>query len=40
MHDRVALVEFADDRGHALDFMSLPHDALAASAERASRAAA
>ncbi len=37
--DRVALVEFADDRGHALDFVSLPYDTLAASAERASLAA-
>jgi len=26
--DRV-LVEISDDRGHALDFVSLPHDALA-----------
>lgn len=24
-----ALVEISDDRGHALDFVSLPHDALA-----------
>ncbi len=24
-----ALVEISDDRGHALDFISLPHDALA-----------
>lgn len=23
-----ALVEISDDRGHALDFISLPHDAL------------
>ncbi len=37
--DRVALVELADDRGHALDFVCLPHDALAAAAEHASRAA-
>jgi len=37
--DRVALVELADDRGHALDFVSLPHDALAAAAEHTSRAA-
>lgn len=25
-----ALVEISDDRGHGLDFISLPHDALAA----------
>ena len=25
-----ALVEISDDRGHGLDFPSLPHDALAA----------
>ena len=24
-----ALLEISDDRGHALDFVSLPHDALA-----------
>jgi hypothetical protein len=24
-----ALVEISDDRGHGLDFISLPHDALA-----------
>lgn len=23
-----ALIEISDDRGHALDFISLPHDAL------------
>jgi hypothetical protein len=27
--DRSSLVEISDDRGHALDFVSLPHDALA-----------
>lgn len=27
--DERALVEISDDRGHALDFISLPHDALA-----------
>lgn len=27
--DTVALVEVVDERGHALDFASLPHDALA-----------
>jgi hypothetical protein len=25
-----ALVEISDDRGHGLDFVSLPHDAIAA----------
>jgi hypothetical protein len=25
-----ALVEISDDRGHGLDFVSLPHDALSA----------
>ena len=25
-----ALVEISDDRGHALDFIAVPHDALAA----------
>lgn len=24
-----AMIEISDDRGHALDFVSLPHDALA-----------
>ena len=24
-----ALIEISDDRGHALDFISVPHDALA-----------
>jgi hypothetical protein len=28
--DHLALVEISDDRGHALDFVSLPHEALAA----------
>jgi hypothetical protein len=37
--DNAALVELNDDRGHGLDFVSLPHDALAPSGERASRAA-
>jgi len=27
--DELALVEISDDRGHALDFISLPHHALA-----------
>ena len=26
--DDQALVEISDDRGHALDFVTLPHDAL------------
>jgi hypothetical protein len=26
-----ALIEISDDRGHALDFVSLPHDSLASS---------
>jgi hypothetical protein len=37
--DHTALVEISDDRGHALDFVSLPHDALASAADRVSRAA-
>ena len=37
--DAAALVEVDDDRGHALDFVSVPHDALVRSGERASRAA-
>jgi len=37
--DAVSLVEVADDRGHALDFVSVPHGALAAAGGRASRAA-
>jgi hypothetical protein len=37
--DRTALVEIADDRGHALDFVSLPHDALASVGGGVSRAA-
>ena len=28
-NDELALVEISDDRGHALDFISVPHDALA-----------
>lgn len=27
--DELALVEIGDDRGHALDFVSVPHHALA-----------
>lgn len=34
-----ALVELDDDRGHGVDFVSLPHEALAPARERASRAA-
>lgn len=37
--DRLALVEVDDERGHALDFVSLPHNVLAPAAVRASRAA-
>jgi hypothetical protein len=29
--DQLALVEISDDRGHALDFISIPHRALASS---------
>jgi len=29
--DQLALVEISDDRGHSLDFISVPHRALAAS---------
>lgn len=32
-----ALVEISDDRGHGLDFISLPHDALAPAGDRAER---
>lgn len=38
-NDTLALVEIADDRGHALDFVSLPHDALATASEETARAA-
>lgn len=31
-----ALVEISDDRGHALDFISVPHDALTARSSRPS----
>ncbi len=37
--DRSALVEISDDRGHGLDFVSLPHDALTSASGRVSRAA-
>ncbi len=34
--DQLALVEISDDRGHALDFISVPHHALAARPGRTS----
>jgi len=34
-----ALVEIADDHGHALDFISVPHELLAPADEHRSRAA-
>ena len=37
-HQR-ALVEITDDRGHASDFVSLPHDKLASAEHRSARAA-
>jgi len=37
-HERV-LVEIGDDRGHALDFISLPHDAVTSQHAGRSRAA-
>lgn len=37
--DERVLVEIADERGHALDFVSLPHDKLAPASGRAARAA-
>ena len=37
--DHSALVELSDERGHALDFESLPHDALTSSGGGVSRAA-
>lgn len=37
--DRRALVEIADDRGHASDFVSLPHDGLVAVDHPGARAA-
>jgi len=33
--DDEALVEISDDRGHALDFVTIPHDALAPASDRA-----
>jgi hypothetical protein len=35
-----ALVEISDDRGHALDLISLPHDALASRPGRSAQRAA
>jgi hypothetical protein len=37
--DQSALVEISDDQGHALDFVSLPHDALASARGGVTRAA-
>ncbi len=37
--DQRALVEITDDRGHASDFVSLPHDKLASADHRSTRAA-
>jgi len=37
--EAVALVEVVNERGHALDFVSLPHDALAPAHDRAVPAA-
>jgi hypothetical protein len=37
--DQRALVEIADNRGRATDFVSLPHDKLASIGRRATRAA-
>jgi hypothetical protein len=37
--DTAALVEIADDRGHGIDFVSLPHDALAFAGADIARAA-
>jgi hypothetical protein len=37
--DRSALVEISDDHGHALDFVSVPHEGLAAVGGGVSRAA-
>jgi hypothetical protein len=35
-----ALIEISDDRGHALDFLSLPHDAFGIRRSRPSERAA
>jgi hypothetical protein len=34
-----ALIEITDDRGHAIDFVSLPYDALVSAEARSARAA-
>lgn len=36
--DAIALIEIADDHGGALDFVSLPHDALTTAGAKAFRA--
>jgi len=36
--DQHALVEIIDDRGHASDFLSLPHDKLASAGHRSAPA--
>jgi len=38
--DELALVEISDDRGHALDFISVPHHALATRLDHTSERAA
>jgi hypothetical protein len=38
-NDQHALVEIIDDRGHAFDFRSVPHDKLASAGHRSARAA-
>jgi hypothetical protein len=35
--DERALVEISDDRGHALDFIAVPHHALAPAGDQAER---
>jgi hypothetical protein len=37
--DAAALVEISDEGGHAVDFVSVPHDALARADDRATPAA-
>jgi hypothetical protein len=36
--DTAALIEITDNRGHAIDFVSLPHDASASAGANATRA--
>jgi hypothetical protein len=38
--DKLALIEVSDDRGHALDFISVPHDALVLKPDQATARAA